>query len=871
MYSLLIRFPFSSINDESFELIVYTVSNTDFNSVIDKLNADSRCFRFVSQQNVSIGGRTDLLTTYEGTLTGNVITADNDREDVFVPLVESKLKFNMACQTFPAWLMDLCNYYTNVGVMLLSIDGNQKTELWRGYLMANTLNMSVVDEMMSCPLVAVDEVGMAKYLKFKENYQGETKSPTLFQLFETYWNYNLYYYVFTDMYYLEGINERMSLYLRADLNYTNNSGVQSRDLMALTINLERYFLDRDATWGDVFTDICNYLNLVFCIGSVDNGGRDCYFLTDYSYGLSSCLVYTFLYGTSSLISDQIFSHFNNPPKVNADFQASYKPCEWKGVKVTSEPQRPPVHTYLGNDNVKPLVEGSNGGSMAVTRIGTTRDRDTLNDYKYRVFQYTEIIDKEGQYVPEEKYVQMDDCVVAQESVFVALRNYFPVNNINDHARPQVDDAHNIDFAMTKQGIITARIGTYETPRQRVSANLKDYFVMLNHRWGRLYWDDDANIGDEQVNQIKMASFFPFADDVSIRPNNNSYLSIDMSALILNENIGRSIRILENSLQVSDLKGKIQSVFPLTDSYYDWAAGDSADFTGNLVATNTNYIVGLYFQPVLKCRLAIGNHYWDGSDWVYEENSANAPTFMLRLTPEQTNKYYLANGNLHGDVENYYYNECHPRVGASDNIFRVPLVGLSTSSKPLQGKVRFDIYGPMQFVNAKASYVNTVQVLRYNNILFVLMSDIKIEFTDGAALAERDIHTIGSEEFDPDSTTKKMKEVELKMSTPTVDGIFNNCLLCENNDTWVNLQRVRRIGGSNTTPEQLKAEVMASVLCGDQLFVEFSKEFSAVDWENIYNVCFTVGKLVEADGTFVPLTRQFNWTKGYVRWKMQKVM
>lgn len=867
MYSLLIKFPFSNANDESFELVIYTINETDFLRAIDTMNADSRCFRFVSQQNVSIGGRTDLLTTYEGTLTGDVITADGEREDVFAPLIESKLKFNMACQTFPAWLMDLCNYYTNVGVMLLSIDGNQKTELWRGYLMANTLNMSVVNEMMSCPLVAVDEIGMAKYLKFKENYTGETNSPTLFQLFETYWNYNVYYYVFYEMYYLEGIKERKSLYLRADLNYTNNSGVQSRDLMALTINLDRYLLERDATWGDVFTDICNYLNLVFCIGSVDNGGRDCYFLTDYSYGLTSCLIYTFVTGTSSLISDQIFGHFNNPPKVNADFQASYKPCEWKAVKVTSEPQRPPVHQYLDKDNVKKL---SSTSGIIQCRIGKSRDQQTLDDYKYRVFQYTQIVDKEDQWIPEENYIRMYDCHVAQESVAVAAMGYFPIDSaVNDHTRPQENDAHNMDFAMTKTGMITARLGSYETPRQRVSADLKDYFVILNHRWGRLYWDSDYNLQpSEHVNDVKIATFFPFANDTSIRPSNTSYLSIDLSAIILNENIGHGVSILENDTQVSDLNGKIQAVFPMTDSFYDWAAGDQAAYTGNLVATAHNYIVGLYFQPVLKCRLSIGNYYWDGSDWTFSDTPNDSPTFMLRLTPTQTTKYYLNSGNLHGDVENYYYNECHPRVGSSDNIFRVPLSGLSTVSKPLNGKVRLDVFGPMQFCNA---FKNGYGTLFYNNILFVLLSDIKIEFTDDAQLADRDIKTVYTEEVDPDSTTKKIKEVDLNLSTPTVDGIFNNCLLCENNNTWVNLQRVRRIGGSNATLEQLKAEVMATILCDKQVFVEFSKEFSAVEWENIYNVCFTVAKLVEANGTFAPLTRQFNWTKGYVRWKMQRVM
>ena len=61
-----------------------------------------------------------------------------------------------------------------------------------------------------------------------------------------------------------------------------------------------------------------------------------------------------------------------------------------------------------------------------------------------------------------------------------------------------------------------------------------------------------------------------------------------------------------------------------------------------------------------------------------------------------------------------------------------------------------------------------------------------------------------------------------------------------------------------------------VLCDKQVFVEFSRPFVATTTDNIYNVGFTVSNLTEAAGTFMPLTRKFNWTKGWVRWKMQKV-
>ena len=64
--------------------------------------------------------------------------------------------------------------------------------------------------------------------------------------------------------------------------------------------------------------------------------------------------------------------------------------------------------------------------------------------------------------------------------------------------------------------------------------------------------------------------------------------------------------------------------------------------------------------------------------------------------------------------------------------------------------------------------------------------------------------------------------------------------------------------------------MASVYGGDQVTVEFSREFAGVNTDNIYNVSFTVSGLTEVSGVLMPLTRKFNWTKGNVRWKLQKV-
>lgn len=876
LFSLKIDFPFGTVNDEECFLTLYVSKKTDFTSEMAIMDADSRSFTHLSDQTVSMTGGTNTIHWYRGTLAGDVISEDDDREDVFVPLVESKLKFNMVCKEFPSWLMGLCDYYTNVKVLLCAVNGNVASERWRGYLMANTLNMTVVDDMMACPLVAVDEIGIAKYLKFRENYTNKNESPTLFELFEEYWVMNTQSdhpnnSKFDDLYDLVGAGMQTGLFFARDMKYYDSSNVEQRDMMALTINLERYFVDRDANWSDVFSDICSYLGVTFCIGGHEATGCDNYILSDANYNWSEYLLYTFGQSGYIRIQSRAFADLGNQSKIGADFQATYKPCEWKGVRVISTPERPPIHVYLENDNIQALPAQSGHDEWCETRIGKKNDssQTLIDDYKYRVFQYAKIVDKKEQWIAEDKYVHLELTELSDEGYYLASQGYFPYDGGGLAPGLNTIITDSLDFAMIRRGMIAAKLGSYETPRQKVSADLRNYYVILNNHWGRLYWDDDTAVSEVVVNEWLMASFMPFADDVSIRPSNESFLTIDITAMFLNENIGDDIRIVKNGALEDDLHGEIQSIFPITESYWNWDNGNGHDcyFTGNLEATEYNHVVN--FAPVIKVRLSIGNHYWDGSQWVYEENVANAPKFWLSFVPTgATNKYWIVStGYMHGSVQNYYYEECKSKLGASDNLFRVPLGGLSVHGQPLQGKVKLEVFGPVPFVNGYKEGLSSRVI--YNNVLFVLLSDVRFEFTDEALLNNKDIGVKAEKMVDAGSTTKKVKEVELNMSTPSVDGVFNNCLLYDNGKSWVNLTEVHD-SGSNGTPEEFKSIEMAAVLGNEQLFVEFSRPFVATATDNIYNVGFTVSGLTEASGHFMPLTRKFNWTKGWVRWKMQKV-
>ena len=54
--SILIKFPFSSVNDENYELYLYASRSAGYADAIAAMNADSRCFKFLSTQTVSMGG-----------------------------------------------------------------------------------------------------------------------------------------------------------------------------------------------------------------------------------------------------------------------------------------------------------------------------------------------------------------------------------------------------------------------------------------------------------------------------------------------------------------------------------------------------------------------------------------------------------------------------------------------------------------------------------------------------------------------------------------------------------------------------------------------------------------------------------------------
>lgn len=880
-YRLIIKFPFQSVNDEQYVLAMYAGPSGAFTAAKDFMDADNRCFKYVNGYNASDESG-DWVDEYEGTLTGSVTAEDDKRKDLFDPLCPSKLKFSIACQQFPAWLMDLCGYATNVRVVLYASTGlaiNPLRVRWRGYLQCSTLNMTVVNDLLSCPLVAIDEIGVAKYMPFRANCAGRPAYLTLYGLIKKWWGMNWtdrFYIVYKDL--LLPTNQA-ALYWHRNASIVDDDGNEVTDLLnTLCINLERYYLDRDATWETVLSEMCQYLSVHFCIGGYSgNYSYDNYVLASYDSGT----FYNYVYGlqTNSVSSSQVsrYSELGNQAKVGADLQVTYDPAKWKGSKVMSTPTRPPIHEYLNKKNTKPITPASGHGEYVQTRIGKMSDGVLAESLKYWRLIYTQIVNEEDQWTDEADYIVMEDCNVSSEGRTVGGGGYFPMTDAPlGRNRPDGNDTDSLEFIREKNGLIPIRLGCFESNAAEWRYSMVDYLMLLNNMWGRLYWNNDEPLVQNVQTPFKVAEIKPFGLDASVVSAGKSYISIDFKALFMNENIGKGDGIFEQIIgtntYTNNLYGRNSVAFPTTETYHEYSELGHETITGRLEESGQYHIYSTY--PFIQGRLRIGNWFYDfdlglgTAQWNYYADPSDAPLSKFPLIGNLDKKWIMASGLPVGLITNYYYSELSPKAKSiEDSAFIVPLENISTHAHPLQGNVVLEIWWPVPFMNA---YLGNNQKVYNNNILGVLINDINIKFTDDAEMNGEEVITSEEMVVDAGSETKEMKEVNLALSTPKVDGTFMNCLLYDGGKAWHNLQAIQYQGGGDTTPEAYLSTMIAAVYSGPVTWVEFNREFEAADYGNIANMDFRVSMLTEAAGLFVPVNRKFDFTKGWVRWKLQKI-
>lgn len=887
---LIIKFPFSSVNNEKYVLALQMKRASSYIAAWDAMEADTRCFTLLDQY---ISGE-DIVMEYEGTLCGSVKAEDDARDDMFEPLCSSKLKFNIACQQFPSWLMDACVFARDIRVILYAVTGESETPLrvrWRGYLQCNTLNMTVVNDLLACPLVAIDEIGVAKHLPFRANCDGRPGYLSVYELFKKWWTMN-----WTD-HFLEAYTDlglatnQAALFFARDLCFKFDANNYNRDILKSTIlNLERYYLNPDATWKDVLDNVCRYLGVHFVIGAYSsNYSYDNYIISSYdamtgnktNYSVTLANDYTFGSTTPK------YATLGNQEKMGADLQVTYEPDKFKGVKVTSIPERPPKHDYLEKDNIREIAPASGHEAYADCRIGQHKAGTFSDELEYWRLVYTEIVDAPDQWTEEADYIELEDCNVSQEGRAVGGSGYFPFTDAPlGRNKPNGEDTDSIEFIMEKKGMIPIRLGHFDVKDlPTIPAKLTDYLMLLNNIWGRKYWFEDQAVTQTSALEFKVASIYPFGLDASILPADKAFLAIDFSAMILNENIGAGDDIMEttdpsmsNFTIYTNLFGCNGSVFPMTKSYHDYS-DDDEHTTGKLVDAPSHNQHVVHFVPFLNVRLRIGNYFyyydWDDESnrrWTYYSNPDDAPIFKLPLIGSAQRRWMNQYGYGNIVIDNYYYSDLHPSSRNIEPCFYVPLDNVSKYGNPLNGRVCLEIFWPTPSLNYWTDTWAIPNTNHYNNILSILIKDIDIRFTDEAEIAGDNIDNIAKTESDPANDTKVLKEVSLEMATPQTDGVFNNCLLYTDADKlYKNLKEVYK--QTETTPmtfEKSLADMMSAVYSRPQVWVEFQRKFRAANYGNIANMEFRVSGLTEASGTFVPVERTFDFTKGWVRWKLQKL-
>lgn len=878
MDRLIIKFPFQSVNDEQYVLVLHHESeDNDYFHPIYAMQHDNRCFKHIE----TLDDGKKKVYIYEGTLCGSVKAEDDSREDMFTPLASSKLSFNMACQDFPDWLMNLCNKATSMRVVLYTVTdylSNPLRERWRGYLQCNTLNMTVVNDLLACPLVAVDEIGVAKQMPFRDNCSGQPAHLSIYYLFKKWWsmhwtaNFNL---VYSDL----GLaTNQAAMYWFRDMALIDDYDQGIVDVLNnAVINLSRYYNDRKATWENVLEDVCAYLGVHFTIGGYStNEQYDNYILTSYDSGAESTIVYNF--HTDAVVSTlgSFFSQLGNQQKIGADLQITYTPDKYKGVKVKSTPERMPMHEYLLPDNVKEIQPLAGANGYAQVRMGQNNSGhgSPILSLKYWRLQYLEIVSEKDQWTEESEYITLRGCNDSPEGRDLGREGYFPFTDADlGQVKPRQSDTDSIEFALVKKGMIPVKIGGFEYIDPEWPAKMTNYLMLLNNVWGRKYWDDDNTVNTDISTPFKVADIHPFGPDGGVKPSVKSYLKIDFSALITNENIAKSNLIFEadeNNQSYTNLLGRNGAVFPMTETFHDYTTIND-DITGRLGESGRNYIY--YPYAFLLCRLRIGNYFWDfdiennTAQWVYCADPSDGPTFRMPILGDLDKIWYTPASDANVEP-NYYYSELRPKSGLRDTAFIVPIDGISVHGQPLQGKVTLEIWWPTPYLNY---YLGLNQTKYQNNILSILINDIKITFTDDAEIAGEEINVVSETVTNPSDEMKTFKEIDLNMSTPGVDGVFANCLLYDGGKLWHNLQLYQtQDGNSENTPEKYLSEAVSSVYSRPQVWVEFNRMFSASNYGNIANHDFRVSGLTETPGVFVPVERKFEFTKGWVRWKMQKL-
>lgn len=869
MYYTIIKFPFSSVNDHGYTLWVCLNASGDMSNLTDAIAADAEVFKRKPTQTVT----GDTIYNFEGTLSGSVKVTDDEREDFWTPLVCSKLSFNMACETFPVWLMEYCN--NNRAKVILTKDDAKPHVMWHGYLIAQTLNMTVVRNLMACPMVAVDEVAMAKYMNFKETVEFVTADHwcSVFGLMEHF--HTLHHTRglsaaspgFEKLYYILNLSHSNRLLWHRNLAIQDGDGNDVNDLPStLVVNLDRWLQDKEATWEECLTEMCEYLGVTFAVGSYGlMTNCDAYLLTcPTDAPTAQQFVYTFDLHTVVSHSTSVYTTLDNPTKLGGNLQMTAEPDRYKAVEVTSVPERWKGHEYLTDEHYMEIAPNKQ------VRFEWGEKDDPGQYFKtmeWHKLKYTKPD------VEEAEFVELAPCADGEGYIMARAGElpYVDIDSCTGKTEPDMSVADSLDFITFKEGCCCVKIGQGEPDGIDEDTQLKPYFLIMNHNWDNMFAHTYHTMETLHLADTTWLTLWPLGGIEAVHPSDRHYLKAKIDVMFIRENMPEAVAAGRRTYLF--LKAPNDST---PNQVVDWTTPailmpsersahnfeEAGDFNASLALW-----YDLYFQAYIR----IGNCYYNGTNWEYVASGQTPPKCDVTLWNDTNETTSVTNiGQRVIETKSYYYTISNPYRGSNlidrytnQTKLLTDLAGKSIHGQPLHGQLEMQVLGQIRLQHGVADNP-------YNSIPFVLLSNIDINYTDNAELMGTNIELKQRSVMDATSHTKQTLERSVKMATPQVDGFFSNALLYDNGKAWQNLRWVKIQGALPLlfTPEWSILQRLANQYGSGQLYVELETPVAYDD--NVHNIDFTVTNLTEAKGDFMPLRRVFDYTLERMRVKLMRI-
>lgn len=860
MAQFIINFPISTEHAENDYCLAVCFNAANADEIITVLQNDWRSYsNLVIDESSSV-----KRVSCNGTLTGDTVIKDDTRENILVPICSSKLTFNMLCAEFPAWLLEQCNYYTSVKVILYAMQGTTNRVKWRGFLWDNALNMTVVDELQSCTLVALDEVAISKYIKISETWTSSNRKRRtlpLLQYFTDYWN--LIHTEFAKLYQQIGLTTLGKLQVNRSIAYIDDFGVEQDDFLSnVYLANSMYFDDEEKTWQDALSDIAEILGCTWLVGGYGTGDFDGYLLSSYDEINVGENFDRYVY---DLINDTVSHHQgsyraitqHNPQKIGADLQITIEPAKYKEVKVVTDEQRFKSHEYLKDEVMKPIEGSTSATKNGIVRRWGVYDNSTLKDLKYHHFQYCDFDSK------EDDFISFSPCVNSESAKELTEMGYLPDDTFDftSVTRPDESVADGMQFVQSKIGAFPCRIGEYEQNDVLIRKDLSNYIILLNNKWSRTFYAPGA-IDSQDQTAIILVDFMPRGLDNLIHPSNEHFLKIDFSALFLTENMIYDPAIPGSTL-ITDLIGRDEIAFPSESTHYDYSNEDYACNGIMKQYTKGNIYHGIYSgSPYISTRISVGNNSVDSNlQWFNDAHVYQVCNIHLVSDSDVEVNFLPPSGSTYKSILNYFYNQCRPRAYQYERCLYIP-ISSSGSALPFSGQLKLTMYGQIPFFN----YSSVAGYVSNNTILAALLKDIDISFTDQAEINGEESTRTETRSWD-NSPTKETLEVSPKLCTPLHDGFFTNAMLYDGGKSWYNVSSVIYQGDNvAASMEFFVLQHYVSVMRLKPTFLEFSMFFNP--WDNIHNLENRFADFREFAGTFVPLERTFTINKDLVRYKLQ---